>query len=139
MCPICLDVAVLPVSLLCQHKGCRECLKKLQKSDPAQALKCPVCRKEHPGELVLDRDLRETLADIFAAAGDESYAQRSAAAEAACEAEEAQEKLQTVAAVSERFRLIPLRNCLFTPELQRQSRGMAYLTGVQTGNAWARG
>jgi hypothetical protein len=30
----------------------------------------------------------------------------------------------------------PLRKCLFTPELQQQSRGnMAYLTGVWTGNA----
>jgi hypothetical protein len=40
------------------------------------------------------------------------------------------------AVVSRRVRLIPLRNGLFTPELQWQSRGtMAYLTGVQTGNA----
>ena len=33
----------------------------------------------------------------------------------------------------------PLQNCLFTPELQRQSKGqMAYLTGMSMGNACGR-
>ena len=76
-CSICLEVMVYPVTLACQHKGCRTCLRNLQTSNAGQAFKCPICRQAHTGELVVDHSLRDTLVGVMRTAGDDSYATRN--------------------------------------------------------------
>ncbi|XP_071508421.1 E3 ubiquitin-protein ligase Midline-1-like [Diadema antillarum] len=44
-CPICLNTFVDPRLLSCSHTYCKDCLKRLSKSQKGREITCPLCRK----------------------------------------------------------------------------------------------
>ena len=83
-CPICLEAAVLPVTLGCGHSGCRDCLQRINDQGGRE---CPSCRKVHTGPLVVNISMRASLEEEFE--HDPEYMERQQLAVAALEAEKA--------------------------------------------------
>ncbi len=71
-CPVCLGVVVDPMSTLCSHNMCRECQKRLFKTESA----CPNCRKDIKKEDVeANKELKEALRNIMPGYDDEETSQ----------------------------------------------------------------